>query len=382
MVKARGHSQVESQQQSRAPVGMSGTMGAFRVMGVPIRFHFTFVLLLILLIVAGIGGSQSDLAYTLYIAALFASVMVHELGHAWVAMRFGIRTREIVMFPIGGMARLERNPKPRQELWIALAGPAVNIAIAGALFAYAASRHQPIRLADFVDPTDTNLVVGIAAGNLILAAFNLLPAFPMDGGRVLRAILARFKPEDEATRIAAWTGRTLAIGMGIYGLIWTNFVLVFVAFFVYMGAAHENTSVMGRKLTHGLPVRAAMVTEFHTLSHGNTVREAANLLLATSQQDFPVVHGGRVVGLLVRNAILRAMAVEGQDTYVAGVMNRDFLSLHPDTDLAKAMPLLSQQGACALVMEDERLLGMLTAENLSQFLLLRRFGMEPLHAGG
>ena len=134
---------------------------------------------------------------------------------------------------------------------------------------------------------------------------------------------------------------------------------------------------MGRSLTHGIPVRAAMVKEFRTLSHVDTVRDAANLLLATSQQDFPVMHGDQVIGLLDRNNLLRAMAAQGTDAYVAGFMNRDFPRISPDVDLAEVLPAMAQPGACALVMEGDRLLGLLTTENLSQFLLLRRFGMEP-----
>ncbi|MEO7142010.1 MAG: CBS domain-containing protein, partial [Bryobacteraceae bacterium] len=230
--------------------------------------------------------------------------------------------------------------------------------------------------------TGANLVERIAFGNLILAAFNLLPAYPMDGGRVLRSILALFKPVDEATRAAAAAGRMLAVLMGFYGLVYGQFLLVFVAFFVYLGAAQEGAAAVSRTLTHGVPVQAAMVTEFHTLSHGNTIRDAANLLLAASQQDFPVVHGGRVVGLLGRSALLRALAAEGPDVYVAGFMDRNFAAVPLTTELSDVLPALTQPGACVLVMDDERLAGLLTADNLSQFLLLRRFGMEPAHTGG
>ena len=199
----------------------------------------------------------------------------------------------------------------------------------------------------------------------------------MDGGRVLRAVLARFKSEDEATRIAAWAGRMLAIGMGLYGLLSMQFMLVFIAFFVYLGAAQEGAAAMGRTLTHGIPVRAAMVTEFHTLPHGSTIRDAANLLLATSQQDFPIVHGTSVIGLLPRNSLLRALAAQGPEAYVSSAMDREFRRLSPDEDLAGALPAMAQAGSCALVMEDDRLVGLLTTENLSEFLLLRRFGMNP-----
>ena len=128
---------------------------------------------------------------------------------------------------------------------------------------------------------------------------------------------------------------------------------------------------------HGIPVRAAMVTEFHTLEHGNTIRDAANLLLSTSQQDFPVMHNGKTVGLLGRNLLIRAIASEGPDAYVAGVMDRDFVSLSPEMDLSEILPVMARAGKCALVMDGDRLLGLLTTDNLSEFLLLRRFGMDP-----
>lgn len=356
-------------------------MGTIRLFGVPVRFHFTFVLLLVFVIVFGLGQKQSGVMYVIYIFALFASVILHELGHAWVGRQYGIRTIEIVMFPIGGVARLEKNPKPNQELWIALAGPFVNIIIAGALLGFVYYRHEMVTsVGDLLEPSDANLMQRIAFGNLLLAGFNLLPAFPMDGGRVLRALIARRKPEDEATRIAASAGRKLAIAMGLFGLLSAQFMLVFIAFFVYLGAAQESAAALGRVLTHGIPVRAAMVTDFRTLPHSSTIRDAANLLLATSQQDFPVVYGDRVMGLLPRNGLLRALASEGPDAYVSGAMNREFATLSPDMDLAEALPTMAQAGSCALVMDEGKLVGLLTMENLSEFLLLRRFGMEPAGA--
>jgi len=200
----------------------------------------------------------------------------------------------------------------------------------------------------------------------------------MDGGRLLRALLSYVRPPDEATRIAAWMGRMLAMGMGLYGLLDKQFLLVFFALFIYLGAAQESVAALGRTLTHGIPARAAMITEFHTLEHGNTIRDAANLLLSTSQQDFPVMHNGQVVGMLGRNLLLRAIANEGPEAYVAGVMDRDFLSLGPEDDLADILPVMARAGRCALVMDKEILQGLLTTDNLSEFLLLRRFGMEPV----
>lgn len=361
----------------------AGTIRGFRLLGVPVRLHFTFLLLVIFLIVTDLSSRESSGSYALFLLGLFASVLLHEMAHAIAGSKLGVRTTEIVMFPIGGLSRLERKLTPGEELWVALTGPLTNILLAVGLFGYMLYTHQSVSvpLSELVRPTDQNVLPRLAFGNLLLAAFNLMPAFPMDGGRVLRALLSFIRPENEATRIASWMGRMLAISMGLYGLLAPQFMLVFFAFFIYLGAAQEGAAALGRTLTHGIPVRAAMITEFHKLGHGNTIRDAANLLLSTSQQDFPVVHGDQVVGLLGRNLLLKALAAEGPDAYVAGVMDRDFLQLAPGMDLAEVLPLMAQAGRCALVMDGNNLTGLLTADNLSEFLLLRRFGMEPaIHA--
>jgi Zn-dependent protease/CBS domain-containing protein len=358
-------------------VPIPGTVGTLRVFGIPIRLHFTFLLLLVFLIFIGIGGKQSGLTTALYIGALFASVLLHEICHAVVARFFGIKTSEIVMFPIGGVSRLEGHPKPRQELPIALAGPAFNLVTGLALLA-AQRNFLPIETLSV--PTDANLIERIAVGNLLLGVFNLLPAYPMDGGRILRSLIALRKSEDEATQIAAAAGRFLAVAMGLFGLLSANFLLVFVALFVYLGAAQEAAAARGRSLTTGFPVRAAMITDLRTLSHGNSIREAGALLLSTSQQDFPVMNGPEVIGLLTRSALMRAMLQEGPDAYVAGAMDRNFARLSPDVDLATALPRVSAAGSCALVMDGDRLLGMLTAEHLYEFILLRQVTQSQARA--
>jgi stage IV sporulation protein FB len=220
----------------------TGSVGSFRLLGVPIRFHFTFVLLIAFLVSLGFSGRQSAVTNVVYILALFASVLLHELGHAIVARRHGVKTLEIVLYPIGGVARADRRMKAREELWIALAGPAVNFLIAGAIFGYLASTGAVVGVQELVEATDSNLLERIAAGNLILALFNLLPAYPMDGGRVLRSIIARFHSEDDATRIAARAGRILAGFMGLYGLLSANYMLLIVAFYVYLAASQESTA--------------------------------------------------------------------------------------------------------------------------------------------
>lgn len=358
----------------------AGTVKAFRLFGVPVRLHFTFILLAVFLIVSVLSSPQTSGGYAIFLLGGLGSVLLHELGHAIVASRFGFRTTEIVMFPIGGLSRMERPLRPAAEIWVSLAGPLVNIALAAGLFGYMYSTHLAVEIhvTDLLRPTGKSPLALLLYGNVLLAGFNLLPAFPMDGGRVLRALLCYIRPEDEATRIAAWMGRMLAIAMGLYGLVAAQFLIVFFALFIYLGAAQESVAALGRTLTHGIPVRAAMITEFHTLEHGNTIRDAANLLLSTSQQDFPVMHSGKTVGLLDRNLLLRAIAAEGPEAYVAGVMDRNFLSLSPDADLSEVLPAMAQAGKCALVMDNDRLLGLLTTDNLSEFLLLRRFGMDPI----
>jgi Zn-dependent protease len=357
----------------------AGTVEVIRLFGVPVRLHFTFVLLLALLIVTDLGQGPRA-AFALFLAGLLASMLLHDLAHAWVASRLRLRTIEIVMLPIGGLARYERPLRPLEELWIALAGPLANLLIAAGIFAYLAASRAPVRI-DFgylLLSVGGDVIQRLAFVNVLLALFNLVPAFPMDGGRVLRALLSLIRPAEEATRTATWIGRMLAISMGLYGLFAPAYiVLVFFAFFIWMGAAQESAAALGRTLTRGIPVRAAMLTDFHRLGHGDTIRHAVSLLLSSAQQDFPVMHGEEVIGLLDRARLLQALGTEGPDAYVAGVMDRDYVALDPSTGLAEVLPLMARRGRCALVMEGSRLVGMLTSDSLSEFLLLRRYGMEP-----
>jgi len=349
---------------------IAGTVSFLNLFGVPIRLHFTFLLLLVFLVFIGVGEKQSGPQTAVYVGAIFLSVMLHEVAHALVARRFGIRTLEIIMFPIGGVSRLERLPKATQELWVALAGPVLNLALGVALLA---SQHNFIPLETLREPTDANLMERIALGNLLIGLFNLLPAYPMDGGRILRAIVSRYRPEEVATQVAAGTGKTLAIGMLLFGLLSSNFFLVFISLFVYLGALQEGAAARGRLLTGGRPVREAMITDFRALPHGSTVREAGELLLATSQHDFPVTLGNQVLGLLSRATLLRAILRDGPEAYVSGAMDREFPRLSPETDLSEAMQKMAELRGPALVMNDDgELAGMLTPEHLSEYMLLKQ----------
>jgi Zn-dependent protease/CBS domain-containing protein len=341
-----------------------------RLFGVPVRFHFTFWLVAVWLIYIGVMAKQSVAGSTLYVLVLFLSVLFHELGHALSARKYGIKTLEIVMLPLGGLSRLERQPAPAEEFWVALSGPMVNFVLGAGLLAWTYLQGGAPMLAHWKEATDANLIPRLAVANLILAFFNLLPAFPMDGGRVVRALLAGSRPFDEATRLAARLGTGLAAAIGLYGLISANFLLVFLAFFIYVGATQESMAVSAQVLIRGAQVNEAMITDFRTLNHGDTIRDAAGLLLATSQQDFPVLAGEQVVGLLHRTALMRAMASDGPDGYVAGAMEREYARVNADQSLEEAAPLVTD--GCALVFDGDRLAGLLTSENLSEFMILRQ----------
>ncbi|NUM69016.1 site-2 protease family protein, partial [candidate division KSB1 bacterium] len=240
-----------------------------------------------------------------FILALFGCVLLHEFGHALTAKKYGIKTRDITLLPIGGVARLERMPDdPRQELWVALAGPAVNVVIAIALFLWlvVTNTFEPL---GGLTVTSGSFLERLMIVNIWLVLFNMLPAFPMDGGRVLRALLATRKGYARATQIAAGIGQGMAFLFGFIGLF-TNPFLLFIAFFVWIGAAQEASMVQMKTAVGGIPVKLAMLTNFQTLASHDTLNRAIELILAGSQQDFPVVDDGKVVGVLTRGDLLMA----------------------------------------------------------------------------
>ena len=343
------------------------------VSGIPIRLHFTFLLLLTWFSLAGIG--RGGLAIVLFLLGVFFCVALHELGHSLVAQRYGYKVRDIVLYPIGGVASIEGNPRARQELAIALAGPAVNVVIAFLLFAYlAATGGAPTPERIFtVRGFQGDPLTALLRANLFLVLFNMIPAFPMDGGRVLRAALALRIGQSRATQIAARTGQLFAVAFGIWGFLSGQFFLMLIALFVYFGAGQEAAAEQGRSAVEGTVVGAAMVREFQTLNVGDSLRRAAEVLLSTHQQDFPVVHGDQVVGVLPRAALLRGLAQAGENAYVSEAMTRDVVFAKASDPLEDMlMRADGVQRAPVLIMEGDRLVGMLTAENLMEFLTLRQ----------
>lgn len=345
-----------------------------RFAGIDVYIHTTFLLL-----IAFFGFSYWVQTRTLagvlegvgFLLLLFLSVVLHEYGHALTARRYGIKTRDITLLPIGGVARLERMPdKPIQELWVALAGPAVNVVIAAVLFAYLVLTRTLVPLPG-LPLTGGPFLERLMTVNLFLVGFNLLPAFPMDGGRVLRALLALRLEYVQATQIAASIGQGMAFLFGIIGLF-SNPFLLFIAFFVWIGAQQEASMVQMKSGLSGIPVRRAMMTEFKTLAPSDRLSQAVDYLLATPQQDFPVVDGGRVVGILTRADLMKALAQHDEALRVDAVMRRDFETVHPGDMLEAALARL-QACNCHIfpVVQDGQLVGLLNSENIGEFLMLQ-----------
>ena len=344
------------------------------LLGIPIYMHVTFLLLLAWIGVVHWTQEHSVRAVASgvgFILAIFLCVVLHELGHALTARRFGIKTRDITLLPIGGLARLERMPdEPVQELWVAVAGPAVNVVIAAALAAWliAAEALEPLGgLGVAVGPFLQRLFVV----NVLLVAFNMIPAFPMDGGRVLRAVLAMRLEYTKATHIASSVGQAFALLFGFAGLF-VNPVLIFIALFVWIGAAQEASMVQMKTALGGIPVGRAMLTEFHTLRPSDTLARAVELTLASSQKDFPVVEEARIVGVLVQGDVVAALSASGSATRVGDVMRRDYQVVDPSEMLETVFERL-QQCACRTVpvLRHGQLIGLATMDNIGEFIAIK-----------
>lgn len=360
---------VPLQKESPAPTS-PWSLKVASVAGIPIRLHFTFLLFLAWILF--LGKQEGSVLTMTLVPSIFACVLLHELGHALVAKRYGVATRDITLYPIGGIAMLSTRPKARDELWIALAGPAVNVVIAGICAAILLATAGRIPMPT-LDLSGRSYLSALFAANVVLAVFNLVPAFPMDGGRVLRSILALYMPEARATRLAASIGQLLAIGFGFWALANGQVILMLIAFFVFIGAGQEATISASQELVTGHLVQDAMITMFVTLESGATLDRAASLLLETNQHDFPVVLGEEILGVLARADLVRALAAEGPTGYVSGAMRREYKVMGPTDPLEDAFVALSEgDRSPVLVKQDDKLVGMITLENLSEFLMIEQ----------
>lgn len=342
--------------------------------GIDVYIHATFLLL-----IAWVGYSHwlanrnwgEVLNGIIFILALFACVILHEYGHALTARKFGVKTRDITIYPIGGVARLERMPeKPIEELWVALMGPAVNVVIAVVLFVYLflTSSFTPLRE---LTVTSGAFLERLLVVNISLVLFNLLPAFPMDGGRVLRALLAMRLDYVRATQIAATIGQGMALLFGLIGLF-GNASLLFIAFFIWIGASQEASMTQMRNAISGIPVGRAMLTDYKTLSPRDPLERMSQLLLAGSQHDFPVVDEERIVGVVTRDDFLRALAQHGDKIAVSAVMKKDLPEIDSYEMVENALEKIQESGVPALpVTHAGQLVGIITAENITEYLMIR-----------
>jgi Zn-dependent protease/predicted transcriptional regulator len=343
-----------------------------RLFGIDVYVHATFLLIIGFVALQHWAlGPARVIDGILFVLAIFACVVAHEYGHALAARRFGVRTRDITLYPIGGVARLERMPdQPIEELWVALAGPAVNVVIAAALFAWLLLS-QTLRPLGELTVTAGPFLERLLVTNLFLVGFNLVPAFPMDGGRVLRALLAMRLEYTKATGIAAAIGQGMALLFGLLGLF-GNPVLLFIALFVWIGAGQEASMAQMRSSLAGIPVSRAMLTKFDSLDVTDPLSRAIDLTMQGSQQDFPVLDGHVVVGILTRADLLKALAQRSPGTMVAEVMQRDF----PQVDAGEMLETLFarlQECAChtAPVTHGSRVVGLVTSENIGEFLMIQ-----------
>ena len=353
---------------------MKWTLRLGRIYGVDVRMHFTFVLLIgwVAFVYWRQGQTMTaSVMGVLFILAVFLCVVLHEFGHALAARRYGIKTHDIILLPIGGVARLERMPtNPLHELWVALAGPAVNIAIASVLFIY-------LKLTASLEPLQT-LTLGtgtflerIMLVNIFMVAFNMVPAFPLDGGRVLRAVLATRKEYARATQIAASIGQGIAIFFGIFGFLYNPFLLL-IALFVWFGASREAGLARMQSVIGGIPVQQAMVTDFKTLNENDSLDRAVELTLAGSQKDFPVVDDGRIEGILTHQNLLKALSARDRHPTITSAMQQNIITVESLDMLESAFAKLKECNCHTLpVTLNQKLVGLLTMDNLGEYMRIR-----------
>jgi Zn-dependent protease/predicted transcriptional regulator len=351
-----------------------------RVAGTDLHVHVTFPLLFAWIALSGLGGGanvRTIVATLVLTLAVFVIVVLHEFGHALTARRFGVHTRDITLLPIGGVARLDRMPRePRQELVVSLAGPAVNVLLASAFYGILRISGVTAILPELEKSatavTLTSALAQLVAINIWLAAFNLIPAFPMDGGRVLRAVLAmRSHDYVKATATAARVGRVFALVFALVGIfLLESPTLALIALFVWIAASSEALAVRTSAALEHVPVSGVMITDFRTLAPNDTLMRAAELTLDGFQHDFPVVEGHTLVGMLTQRSLLRGLAQRGGKAAVRESMQRDYPTASVDDQAEAALEQLTH-GTTLPVMNGADLVGVVTAENVSEFLSLR-----------
>ena len=364
---------------------MRGAISLGRLFGVLIEIHWTFLFIIVWAVYDGWrrGGTVSSALWTTaLVLTIFVCVVLHELGHSLAARRYGIATKRITLLPIGGVASLERMPEePRQELVVAMAGPAVNIVIAAILFPFVYPQ-----LHVFADPEEAqvffttiraeNFLVYLFLTNIMLVLFNAIPAFPMDGGRVLRALLSFRLNRVRATQIAAYLGQMIAILFFFLGFF-SNPFLILIGLFVFFGASGEYSMIRQLSGLQGHQVREAMMRNFTILQPDDDLHRVAEALLAGTERNFPVAdENGTLTGILYHSAVLAAFQQKRNDLTVSDLMERDFTPLSPDEQLTEVYRLATErQDRFFPVLEYGKLIGTIDMDNINEFLLIQA-GLE------
>ncbi|MCS6981556.1 MAG: site-2 protease family protein [Flavobacteriales bacterium] len=354
----------------------NSSLEVLSVRGIPILIHWSFLLILGYVGYENYRQSQDFgqvLWALLFILSLFLCVTLHELGHALAALRYGIRTRSITLYPIGGVAMLEHMPeKPIQELVVALAGPAVNVVIAFMLGLWIVFSPVEYRLEDLALAVNShNFILNLAFVNIFLVLFNLLPAFPMDGGRVLRALLATVIPRVHATRIAMFVGQAMAILFIFWGFKQNPF-LIFIGFFIFFGAAQEYQMVRQSGYMINKPVASAMMTRFTLLSPQHSLQDVVDLILRGQEKEFVVVdEKGRPVGIITRDLLVKDLAQKDRSCPLAECMQPTSIYFRPHTNLDDAFRTLQKEGiSIAPVISEGQIVGVINIENIMESILL------------
>ncbi|MEI6715023.1 MAG: site-2 protease family protein [Verrucomicrobiota bacterium] len=345
-----------------------------RVFGIQLRVHVTFLLLLLL--VAGSQGSEGGWSAAVEAVSLilmvFGCVILHELGHAAAARYFGIQTPDITLLPIGGVAHLERIPeRPKEEIIVALAGPLVSALLA--LFFWSINSTNTPALS-FSSDEAVPLARTLQSINLGLLLFNLIPAFPMDGGRVLRACLAIKLGNSRATQTAARIGQGIAIIMATVGVLLPAHPLILISIFIFFAAGNEAASTALNSLSRHLRVADAMITSFQTLPEYATLGNAASLLQHSAQHDIPFInHLGKFIGLLPRKNLILGLHEVGPESPALPYTQDNLPTVLPTHLFSDAFSIMQEYGSPVLPVLDSRgnLVGLFSQEKVGELLLIQ-----------
>ena len=348
-----------------------------RFAGIKVMIHWTFLILIAWIVFVEVqrGSNTTDILITIgFVLTIFLFVVLHEFGHALTARRFGIDTKKITLLPIGGVASLEKMPEePKRELLIAVAGPAVNVALAIllAFFVDFGKFSDSEQLQNMQSINNQNFLFSLFAVNVMLVLFNAIPAFPMDGGRVLRAVLAMKMDRVKATNIASRLGQFAAIGFVFFGLLY-NPILILIGIFIFFGAYSENMIVQHLELLKGFQVKDAMMTNFTRLSSDSTLKDAADGLLSGNDDNLIVLDGEKVVGILPRNQLISSLKDKNMERRVDSIMFKDFKSVNYDHKLTDIYATLQKKKDTIIpVLDDERLVGAINMQNINEFVMIQ-----------